>query len=381
MGTAWTLLVTQLLIYAAGWRACESLVSRFQETSRDLSRSAFCFALAIALSRIEETQALQLTPSLLIEFAKTLGFLYVSSACTAFFSRPALASPAQRWLLAALLSLPAQLPDPGGHLHSLISSGINACIPLITLQRIYPAILDEFGHQHRSMILLVLVLFAGLLFAESMQGFSWVAHPQPTDSPVIWPMLFMVLNGILYLSTAVMVGIRLVRETHEQAIHDPLTGILNRRGLHLVFEQFQAAHVRQKKPFSFLLADIDHFKEINDRHGHAAGDQILIEVADALGAEIRAADAIARLGGEEFLILLGDTDLPYAFALAERLRENIALHTFQYQGKRIHVTLSIGVSQSKQLPEAFSATLERADQAMYAAKRAGRNRCFAAGTP
>src|SRR5262245_55027337 len=158
------------------------------------------------------------------------------------------------------------------------------------------------------------------------------------------------------------------------ALIDPLTGLYNRRFLnaHLgtVLQQMQ----EQGKPVSLVVADVDHFKAVNDTHGHDAGDEVLRAVAQRILGNIRSFDMAARLGGEEFVVVMPDTPPEDAMAAAERLRAKIAESPLATAGGRaICVTASLGVAASVRGDDS-AALLKRADQALYAAKRDGRNR-------
>jgi two-component system, cell cycle response regulator len=133
------------------------------------------------------------------------------------------------------------------------------------------------------------------------------------------------------------------------------------------------------RPFAVMVLDLDHFKAVNDRWGHAAGDAVLVEVARRLAANLRAGDFVARIGGEEFLVVLPATDLVDARSIAERLRQAVREKPFALpQGGMLTVTASIGLALSDCLlrdPEQPVAELiDRADQALMTAKSAGRNR-------
>jgi diguanylate cyclase (GGDEF)-like protein len=165
---------------------------------------------------------------------------------------------------------------------------------------------------------------------------------------------------------------RILQETQTQAITDSLTGIYNRRGLFKMGEfEFQRAR-RIQRPFSILMFDIDHFKKVNDTYGHAVGDQILQQLAQRCAKTSRATDLVGRYGGEEFIILLTETNLEAAKIIGERLRQSIQQTPFNTDTGEIIVTTSIGVTES--LPTDTLATLiKRADTALYKAKNAGRN--------
>ncbi len=155
---------------------------------------------------------------------------------------------------------------------------------------------------------------------------------------------------------------------------DHLTGLANRRAFHDVATLELQRWSRQPRPLSMLLIDADHFKRINDTHGHAAGDAALRHLAAALGTGLRALDVVARLGGEEFVALLPGTDIDDAELLAARLCERIAQSSLHVGGKEIRCTVSIGVTTMTSDLRDVDGLLQRADRAMYAAKRAGRNR-------
>lgn len=157
-----------------------------------------------------------------------------------------------------------------------------------------------------------------------------------------------------------------------QAAHDPLTRVLNRRG----FSE-QAEHtLRSGLPCTVLLLDIDHFKRVNDTYGHDAGDEVLVQVAACLRRTVRSQDLVGRLGGEEFAVLLSATEPHAALQIAERCRAAIAAESIdQIQGATLafplSVTASIGVAEAV---GSLEAALSAADEAMYEAKRSGRDR-------
>ncbi|MBL8260673.1 MAG: GGDEF domain-containing protein [Candidatus Competibacteraceae bacterium] len=182
-------------------------------------------------------------------------------------------------------------------------------------------------------------------------------------------------NQVVVLSREKEVLTRLLREKSETMRKDPLTGVYNR----LAYEdQLHGEYQRWKRfrnPLTFLIWDIDHFKTINDRHGHAAGDEVLRGVAQQLAGRIRTTDFLARYGGEEFAMLLPGADRTAAFNVADKLRRNIAEATFSHRGVTIPVTISCGLAafETGDSPESV---FERADKALYQAKRAGRNCCW-----
>jgi len=170
-----------------------------------------------------------------------------------------------------------------------------------------------------------------------------------------------------------------VQMSIEAAITDALTGLHNRRYMetHLA-TLVEQAHARGK-PLTVLVLDIDFFKAVNDTHGHDAGDDVLREFAVRLKKSIRGIDLACRLGGEEFVVVMPDTDMAVATMVAERLRRRIAAEPFPiHKGERkVEVTISIGLAAVAGPDDSAANVLKRADQALYRAKREGRNRVVA----
>jgi len=167
-----------------------------------------------------------------------------------------------------------------------------------------------------------------------------------------------------------------VQISFELAITDALTGLFNRRYM----ESHLAALIEQAtargKPLTALVLDIDYFKSINDSHGHDAGDDVLRDFALRIKRSIRGIDLACRCGGEEFVIVMPETDMAVAAMVAERLRRRIAAEPFAIeQGARtIPVTISVGIAALRGREDTAASILKRADQALYRAKRDGRNR-------
>jgi two-component system cell cycle response regulator len=170
-----------------------------------------------------------------------------------------------------------------------------------------------------------------------------------------------------------------VQQSIEMAITDGLTGLYNRRYMETHLGSLVEQAGSRGKPLTILVLDIDYFKAINDTHGHDAGDDVLREFAIRIRKSIRGIDLACRLGGEEFVIVMPETDMAVATIVAERLRRRIASEPFGIaQGARaINVTISIGIATLDTADDNASTILKRADQALYRAKRDGRNRVVA----
>jgi two-component system cell cycle response regulator len=169
--------------------------------------------------------------------------------------------------------------------------------------------------------------------------------------------------------------IAMQEQLSEQARRDGLTGLWNRAGILNILERELERGHRERRPVAVVLADLDHFKRINDTLGHLSGDSVLRQVAGQLLGSIRPYDAVGRYGGEEFLIVLPGCDSDSALGLAERLRQCIAAARIEVDGVEIQITLSLGaaISEGEAEPDAVE-LLRAADTALYEAKRAGRNR-------
>lgn len=159
---------------------------------------------------------------------------------------------------------------------------------------------------------------------------------------------------------------------------DPLTRVYNRRALDAIGSTTFDDSLKAAQPVSVLMFDIDHFKKVNDVHGHAAGDAVLRQFANILQRNVRGTDFVARYGGEEFIAVLPSAPLAPAIRLAERTRSNVEETEFIYEGKRLKLTVSIGAATAfPDEPRTFQELIDNADKNLYRAKRTGRNRVLA----
>jgi two-component system cell cycle response regulator len=167
-------------------------------------------------------------------------------------------------------------------------------------------------------------------------------------------------------------------EGMELAITDALTGLHNRRYMEGHLDTLLAQSIRNNRSLSLLVADIDFFKAVNDTHGHIAGDAVLKQFALRLRQNTRGIDLACRLGGEEFVVIMPDTDLGHAIHVGERLRECIASQPFKAMGETtLRITASVGIATMTSPTDTAETIFHRADTALYEAKRNGRNRVVA----
>lgn len=252
------------------------------------------------------------------------------------------------------LHRPAVLSKPEDEVKGLFSRLNKASIP---------AILKKVGISDD-----VEPLRLPLIFEENLLGVLWIWGKGVTRSDLPILSIFTKQIGIT-LERA-----RLFQEVQSLALTDPLTGLQNRRSL---FElgriEFSRSH-RMGRPFSCMMLDADHFKKINDNHGHQIGDQVLQEFGQRLKSSVRDIDLVGRYGGEEFMILLPETDRDRALMVAERIRLAMAENPIATTSNTLSLTISIGVATMDDKTTHLDALVARADQALYIAKHKGRNR-------
>jgi diguanylate cyclase (GGDEF)-like protein len=162
-------------------------------------------------------------------------------------------------------------------------------------------------------------------------------------------------------------------ELYQLAIVDGLTRTFNRRYLMDFLTREISRCRRHSRPLSLLLFDIDRFKEINDRFGHASGDQVLRTIVEVAREGVRREECLARYGGDEFVVVMPETALEGARIVAERTRSRVELHAFAFAGRQIPVTISVGVIELAPSMDDAEAMLAAVDARLYAAKMAGRN--------
>lgn len=214
-------------------------------------------------------------------------------------------------------------------------------------------------------------------------GNSFLSKPYSSNAmaTALVSLAYLALFFHVYGSRSISYFTRMRDANHrlqELASHDMLTGVLNARAYYHRCDALISMAHRDRLPFSVLFVDLDHFKSINDTHGHAAGDIVLKAVAECLGASTRQSDEVGRIGGEEFSIFLPNTAMAGAQQLAESIRQSIEKLMPNTGQQCIRITASIGVADSNLQHSTMRAIQQQADVAMYAAKSAGRNRvsCF-----
>ncbi|HXD55417.1 MAG TPA: GGDEF domain-containing protein [Solirubrobacteraceae bacterium] len=208
-----------------------------------------------------------------------------------------------------------------------------------------------------------------LVVAFGHSAAAAIANPELVGAPLA------LILSVAVLSTPLM---RSEIQHRSDSVIDQLTGMLNRKALEVRVQELQMQSAVTGEPVGVIVADLDHFKAINDTHGHLTGDHVLRDVAYKLRKQLRAFDLAYRLGGEEFLVLLPGSDLAKTAQLADRLRE--AVSTGLAGGQEVTVSIGVGASQPREAFE-YAAVFAEADAALYRAKGAGRNRVELATRP
>ena len=285
--------------------------------------------------------------------------------------------------LITLWSLAVCLPMQWYSLGVLGAVLVSATVLLLSARQTFPALHTEFDALTAWLITAVHLSSVTMFVTIAMVLMGW--GPKNWQA---WMSPDMLRFWLVFMSVAVsivgtfvlgyMVIMRLVRRLEYLSQHDALTGLLNRRAIEtLMDKEVQRLH-RFGDPFALVLIDVDHFKRVNDRLGHAAGDMVLSAVASVLQSQAREVDHVARFGGEEFCALLPHTDAEGAIQAAERFREAVLATVVPWADETVSVTVSVGVASTHDPTEALHTILRRADEALYRAKAEGRNRVVTA---
>jgi len=238
---------------------------------------------------------------------------------------------------------------------------------------------EDAGARSHLLVASVFILTALILFLRVISVMMLGREQMPSINEIN------LIQGLFYtaatlgpvvatLGYALMCNERLGSELSRLANEDGLTGVHNRRSIEQIAYRMLLPERRKNRPFSLILVDADHFKRINDHHGHAAGDTALRELARVLCSTTGELGVVGRFGGEEFLILLPDADLHEASLIADRMREEICNQILFFGEQKVSWSISAGVAQLGRHDSDFDALVRRADQALYRAKSEGRNR-------
>ncbi len=218
----------------------------------------------------------------------------------------------------------------------------------------------------------VTVIIIGFVDFAAFIQFKYIINIEVTAMTFIMPTMLGVIFGILF---------SLIHHYYEKqksmqmykdiAMTDVLTGVTSRYACDLILDIEHKRYLRNKTPFSIVMIDIDDFKNVNDTYGHDVGDETLCTLTKCLESDLRAMDTVCRWGGEEFIVVLPETDIDTACEIAENLRKNIYLHNFNHVRS---VSISVGVSSINDKSKNLKEIIKNSDDALYEAKKSGKNR-------
>jgi diguanylate cyclase (GGDEF)-like protein len=271
------------------------------------------------------------------------------------------------------------MSEPWGPLRVAVISGLLALLGATTAWDVHRRVRRQFDLRYGMLLAVPLMLGAAVFAARSLRA---IVSPQTIVAEVTAnsalnigsAVIYMVVALVFQLTLIALVASRLLSELRRASRHDALTGLLNRRAIDEAMSAESQRARRLGVPFTVLMLDIDHFKSINDVHGHAAGDRALQHLATLFTSQMRDIDRVGRYGGEEFVVVLPGTPLQQALQLAQRLREKVEALPVMWRDAPLPVTVSIGLAEWQGDRDNLSALLARADAALYHAKHHGRNR-------
>ncbi|HZS65319.1 MAG TPA: GGDEF domain-containing protein [Xanthobacteraceae bacterium] len=314
-----------------------------------------------------------------IDFANTL--LFASFALTwtgarIFDGRRArpvgIAAGAALWLVVCRLPVVSETVE----LRVLLSSGIVAAYTWLTAYEFWRGRKEPLVSRWPAIFMLFANGSLFLLRTPIARLLPWSPTKEVFGS--VW-LTVLSFEALLFTIAIAFILLAMAKERTElrhktAAMVDPLTGIANRRAFLHVGTEMMKRHALEIRPTAVLLIDLDHFKSINDRFGHAIGDRVLQVFAETASMAIKDADLIGRLGGEEFAAVLADADRERALVTAERIRSAFAAAAREVDGRPTAATVSIGMVINEDPTFDVAALLAQADQALYHAKERGRNR-------
>lgn len=241
-----------------------------------------------------------------------------------------------------------------------------------------------FKGKKKTIIPFLFSISTGIMVIRLIMGLQWKPGSNPMESGnslSIISILFFVSNIVIFFALFFIVIHKLLIERDELiekvrslSLTDELTGLMNRRGFKSVTKYEVNRFARTNIGFTFIIGDIDHFKDVNDEYGHDCGDLILKDISGIILSSLRESDTLARWGGEEFVILLPETTLDEAELVLERIRDKVELYDIIYKEKSIKKTISFGACYCSNPNIEIEDVIKRADESLYKAKNSGRNR-------
>ncbi|MFO1217128.1 MAG: GGDEF domain-containing protein [Burkholderiaceae bacterium] len=373
-------LAIQQLLFAVGWGLHAGRIEAHRQAL--LHWSAFCAVSGLSLCLFSET-ARETFPDL-AQFLRNAGlvlaFVVLRRGLLCFTRQPR-RDREQMTLFGAYLAVLLLLGTGRemGVARTVVLSGVSSWLMLRAAIEFRRGAGAEFGRTGLAavgapiaVVGVVMAARAVMTLARPESGAVSITHVGNFNLGLLLTMA--ALLALFHFSLGFLVMQRMVTELEHLSSHDSLTRLFNRRAFEQRLAGEIAASQRAAAPLGLLLVDIDHFKRVNDRFGHPAGDAVLREVADRLAQAVRRSDVLARLGGEEFGVLLPSTDAAGIRQAAERLRVAVSGRAIDIGDTPLGVTVSVGASMRLSDETDPEAMLRRADQALYRAKAEGRDR-------
>ncbi len=373
------LVAVQFLLYAAGWALAAWLLPNRQRTST-LHWAGFMLLLGLGFWLASQRSETRHWPAYAGGNIVILAsFLLLWRGLASFFGQPARTREQLVWLVLVVALIAPLGSDPAhASLRTALTSGLGALLLVRLLAASQGPMKAEFTAKVAIAILGPACLIALLLGARAVQQMADWSQPlemHARSAGNIALLYAYAVGGALFnLSFVALVVLRTVNVLRRLSHHDGLTGVLNRRAFEEALRSEWLRTRRSGHCFSVVLLDLDHFKQVNDRLGHQAGDLALAHAAQQLKAVARGSDLVARYGGEEFALVLPGIDADGAAAAAQRLLQRLRSTPLSLGEAELVVTASAGVAQCSSTDGDDQAALRRADAALYQAKAEGRDR-------
>lgn len=372
------LVAFQFGLYAIGWLGCALLLK--EDESAVLHWGLFLLLLSagmlLAGLRGEPRTWWAFNGANLL---LVIAFAVMRRGVETFFRVPS--SDGEQMIMLALVGGAIAVVDAGpagSGWRVLLTYAGQAYVMARLIARVRLPVRAEFGRTTWLALMVPGVVIVVLLLLMTLRQALSLGAPQEMHSPAVASLglmpLYLFGTALFNFGFMVLLTQRLLLKLRRASRRDSLTGLENRGAIDGTMQHLWAQSSRGAEGFAVLLIDVDHFKRVNDAHGHAVGDQVLEHVAAVIAAQARQADSVGRYGGDEFIIVAPQSTLAGAAQAAERLRLAMEAEHIHARASNLRVTLSIGVAASTSEDVAVSDVLARADRALYLAKARGRNR-------
>ncbi|EHR70277.1 diguanylate cyclase (GGDEF) domain-containing protein [Burkholderiales bacterium JOSHI_001] len=372
------LVATQFLLYAVGWVLCGFLLREHRATIFHWAGFMALIGTGFVLSA-QRDDARTWLAYCGADLAFTAGLLSLWRGLASYFGL----SPWLHFQWAALVLTFGGLMLMGpareqASMRVVFMNAMNLTVMLALLAGVHGRVSRQYGRRRALLLALpgLLIAIAFLVaIARQLMHMEMPLEVHRIDSNNLRALfVFIAAAAIFNFTFIALLTQRLLQRLRHLSRHDALTGLVNRRALDDDIQREWQRWRRTGLPFALLVLDLDHFKRVNDTHGHLAGDAVLAQTGERLRASARATDTVARIGGEEFVVLAPQVQADGLGMLAERMRADLAGSGFDLPGVRLSLTASVGAALVAQGDSDPQQVLQRADQALYRAKAQGRNR-------